>query len=121
MSGTDIRTQSGGWVNLIHETLIRSKRLDDAGKAQPYWPTLWDYIEANKNRAARREQPAAPGAEWKERRGLARLLGLAGWSGLHGFGAWHTAAASSSATFAGAARSVFAQSLVLAAVPRCRR
>ena len=40
------------WVNLIHETLIRSKGLDAAGKPQPYCPTLWAYIERNKERAA---------------------------------------------------------------------
>lgn len=45
-----------GLVNLIHETLIRSKGLDDAGKPQPYWPTLWDYIEQHKERAAWRER-----------------------------------------------------------------
>jgi hypothetical protein len=37
----------GRWVNLIHETLIRSKGVDAAGKPQPYWPTLWSYIEKN--------------------------------------------------------------------------
>jgi hypothetical protein len=35
----------GRWVNLIHETLIRSKGVDATGKPQPYWPTLWSYIE----------------------------------------------------------------------------
>ena len=42
----------GRWVNMIHEMLIRSKGLDAVGKPQPYWPTLWDYIEQNKGRAA---------------------------------------------------------------------
>ena len=70
--------QSRAWVNLIHETLIRSKRLDAAGNAQPYWPTLWDYIEANKNRGPERERLERQALEWKERRGLGRLTGLAG-------------------------------------------
>ena len=43
-------TEEGRWVNLIHETLIRSKGLDAAGKPQPYWPTLWDYIEKHRER-----------------------------------------------------------------------
>lgn len=74
-----------GAVNLIHETLIRSKGLDEAGKPQSYWPTLWAYIEKNKERAARRERLQLMAREWKDRRGLARLSGLAGWSSLFGF------------------------------------
>ena len=42
------------WVNLIHETLIRSKGPE--GKPQPYWPTLWDHIEQNKGRAIARDR-----------------------------------------------------------------
>jgi formylglycine-generating enzyme required for sulfatase activity len=68
-------TDEGRWVNLIHETLIRSKGLDAAGKPQPYWPTLWEYIEQHKERAAWREQlqrdmrmwlkkGKAPGFQW---------------------------------------------------------
>ena len=74
-----------GWVNLIHETLIRSKGLDSDGKPQPYWPTLWRYIEQNKDRAARRERLQLLAREWKDRRGLSRLFGLAGWSSLFRF------------------------------------
>ncbi len=74
-----------GWVNLIHETLIRSKGLDDKGQPQPYWPTLWQYIEQNKERAARRERLQLQAREWKERKGFARLFGLAGWLELFGF------------------------------------
>lgn len=73
------------WVNLIHETLIRSKGLDAAGKSQPYWPTLWTYIETNKERAARRERLQLMAREWKDRTGPSRLFGLAGWSSLFGF------------------------------------
>ncbi len=72
-------------VNLIHETLIRSKGLDAAGKPQPYWPTLWSYIEKNKDRAARRERLQLMAREWKEGRGLSRYFTLAGWSSLFGF------------------------------------
>ncbi len=47
--------------------------------------TLWQYIEQHKDRAARRERLRLQAREWKERKGLARLFGLAGWSGLFGF------------------------------------
>lgn len=45
-------TDKGRWVNLIHETLIRNKGIDAMGKPQPYWPTLFTYIEKHKERAA---------------------------------------------------------------------
>jgi len=78
--GTDGEKSGQGhaWVNLIHETLIRSKGLDAAGNPQPYWPTLWSYIEANKNRGPERDRLERLALEWKERRGLGRLTGLAG-------------------------------------------
>jgi formylglycine-generating enzyme required for sulfatase activity len=74
-----ITVGDGGAVNLIHETLIRSKGLDAAGKPQPYWPTLWDYIEQHKERAAWRERlrldmqtwlenGKAPGFQWSHER-----------------------------------------------------
>jgi formylglycine-generating enzyme required for sulfatase activity len=77
-------SEGGRWVNLIHETLIRSKGVD-AAKPQPYWRTLWTYIEKNKERAARRERLQLLAREWKDRKGWARLFGLAGWSSLFGF------------------------------------
>ncbi len=72
------------WVNLIHETLIRGKGVDEKGVPLGYWPTLWNYIEANKDRAMRRERLELQAREWAGRRGLARLVGLAGWRDL-----WH--------------------------------
>ena len=75
----------GRWVNLIHETLIRSKGLDSAGNPQPYWPTLWTHIESHKDRAARLERLQLLAREWKDRKGLARLFGLAGFSSLFAF------------------------------------
>jgi formylglycine-generating enzyme required for sulfatase activity len=80
-----ITVGDNGAVNLIHETLIRSKGPDAAGKPQPYWPTLWNYIETNKERAARRERLQLMAREWRGRKGLGRMLGLAGWSSLFGF------------------------------------
>ncbi len=90
------------WVNLIHETLIRSKGLDDKGRPQPYWPTLWDYIEANKGRATRRERLRLQARDWDDSKGLARLFGLAGWSGLFRFGASRLPGPSSAVTLPGA-------------------
>jgi len=66
------------WVNLIHETLIRSKGVDDKGRPQPYWPTLWRYIEENKALASRRDELELQVREWQSRRGMGRLFGLAG-------------------------------------------
>ena len=40
-AGKNKQSGDGRWVNLIHETLIRSKGVDAAAKPQPYWPTLW--------------------------------------------------------------------------------
>ena len=77
--------QRKGWVNLIHETLIRSKGLDAKGQPQPYWPTLWQNIEQHQDRAAPRERLQLLAREWKGRRGLARLFGLAGWAAFLGY------------------------------------
>jgi formylglycine-generating enzyme required for sulfatase activity len=60
-------TDEGRWVNLIHETLIRSKGLDAAGKPQPYWPTLWEYIEQHKERAAWHARLQADMRTWLEK------------------------------------------------------
>ena len=76
--------ERGGFVNLIHETLIRSKGLDEKGQPRPYWPTLWRYIEQHKRRAAKRERLQIMAREWRSRSGLGRLAGLAGWSALFG-------------------------------------
>ena len=59
--------QRKGWVNLIHETLIRSKGPDAKGQPQPYWPTLWRYIESNKGRAAWRERLQGDMSTWVEK------------------------------------------------------
>ena len=83
-TGTEESAQNGRWVNLIHETLIRSKGLDPNNRPRPYWPTLWNYIEANKQRAARRERLRLEAREWNQRSGAARLFGLAGWGSVFG-------------------------------------
>jgi len=43
---------------------------------------VWNDIETNKERAARRDRLLLMAREWKDRRGLARMLGLAGSSSL---------------------------------------
>jgi formylglycine-generating enzyme required for sulfatase activity len=73
------------WVNLIHETLIRSKNASGEGKPQPYWPTLWQYIEQHKEQAAQHEHLELLARQWKERKDLARLFGLVGWWDWLGF------------------------------------
>ena len=68
-SGADlgVATQHGnGWVDLIHETLIRSKGLDAGGNPHPYWPTLWNYIEKHKSWAIWRERLQSDVKIWIE-------------------------------------------------------
>jgi formylglycine-generating enzyme required for sulfatase activity len=72
-------------VNLIHETLVRAKGPDAAGKLRPYWPTLWNHVERQKQLAPRRDRLELLVQEWQGRRGLARIFGLASWSDLSRF------------------------------------
>lgn len=72
-------TVTDGYVNLIHETLIRTKGLDTKGSPDPYWPTLWQYIDANKRRAALKQRLGMAASEWDQKRGVRRLLGLSNW------------------------------------------
>ena len=78
-------------VDLIHETLIRTRRAERRTQSDakpgdlPYWPTLWNYIEASKARAPQRERLQTLTRDWKNRTGLGRLFGLAGWSEIFGF------------------------------------
>ena len=50
-------------VTLIHETLIRSRQADAAGKPQPYWPTLWNNLEQHRGQAVARERTRLLGLE----------------------------------------------------------
>jgi tetratricopeptide (TPR) repeat protein len=67
-AGKDKLAKIEGWVNLIHEMLIHSK-LDPDGKAQPYWPTLWSYIEKNKELKAVRARLQLRVGEWAAAKG----------------------------------------------------
>ena len=102
-ASSDEAKPNGRWVNLIHETLIRSKGRDEKGRPQAYWPALWDYIEANKQRAARRERLKLQAREWSERSGPSRLLGLAGWGSVcSACAGWRRQGAQRGVTCAGA-------------------
>jgi len=104
------------WVSLIHETLIRSKGLDDKGEPQPYWPTLWSYIEANKDRAWRYEELRLRARQWQDRKGFARLFGLAGWSRLLGYRVLAAPGSIERRYLRWSAASVLIQALLFAAV-----
>ena len=48
--------QQQQYVDLIHETLIRARGKDEkSGKRIGYWPTLYDYVENNRDRDLHRQ------------------------------------------------------------------
>lgn len=72
-----------GHVDLIHETLVRARGKDSkSGKPTGYWPTLYDYIEANRDRDVNRQHLRNEARRWQESRGLWR------WWNLAVFGDW---------------------------------
>ena len=67
------------YVDLIHETLIRARGKDEkTGKRIGYWPTLYGYIEANRDRDLRRQQLKLQAEQWAKSKGLSRWRNLAG-------------------------------------------
>lgn len=64
-------------VDLIHETLVRARGSGADGKPRPYWPTLYEYVEANRDRDIRRQQLTLAADTWIHARGLKRPLQLA--------------------------------------------
>lgn len=64
-------------VDLIHETLVRARGSGADGKPRPYWPTLYEYVEANRDRDIRRQQLTLAADTWGHARGLKRALLLA--------------------------------------------
>ncbi|HEC05059.1 MAG TPA: hypothetical protein ENI84_02535, partial [Thiothrix sp.] len=71
------------FVDLIHETLIRSRGKDPVtGKRYGYWKTLYDYIEKNRDRSFYRDQLARHSHEWQECNGIKRWRKLAGFGEL---------------------------------------
>ncbi len=68
------------YVDLIHETLIRARGKDEkTGKRIGYWPTLYDYIEVNRDRDLHRQQLKLQTEQWAKSKGLGRWRNLAGW------------------------------------------
>jgi hypothetical protein len=71
------------YVDLIHETLIRPHKRDaQSGKYIGYWPTLYDYIEKNRDRSLRRQQLRLQASRWAKSGLLGRWWHLAGWGDL---------------------------------------
>ncbi|MBK7954966.1 MAG: SUMF1/EgtB/PvdO family nonheme iron enzyme [Candidatus Accumulibacter sp.] len=81
-----VTTSSEGerrYVDLIHETLIRARSKDErSGQRVGYWPTLYDYIEKNRDRDLHLQQLRFSTERWRGASGLGRLRGLAGWRDL---------------------------------------
>ena len=76
---TLIKDQDQVYVDLIHETLIRARGKDASGRTIGYWPTLYDYIDAHRDRDLHRQQLTLQAAAWRRSRGLGRWWNLAGW------------------------------------------
>ncbi|MBN8515426.1 SUMF1/EgtB/PvdO family nonheme iron enzyme [Accumulibacter sp.] len=75
--------QQRHYVDLIHETLIRARRKDEqTGKAVGYWPTLYDYIEKNRDREVFRQQLRFQTEHWSKSGVVGRWWNLAGWHDL---------------------------------------
>ena len=73
-----ISTEAGGqFVDLIHETLIRTRIDPVSGKPEAYWPTFHDYIEVNRDRDQIRQQLAIEARRWQESRRFGRWWNLA--------------------------------------------
>ncbi|MEI2768088.1 MAG: SUMF1/EgtB/PvdO family nonheme iron enzyme [Nitrosomonas sp.] len=66
------------YVDLIHETLIRARALQDQKleKLTGYWPTLYDYIEKNRDRDLYRQELVHESKRWQQSTGLKRLWHL---------------------------------------------
>lgn len=78
--------QEGGFVELVHEMLVRpSDRKDAQGRAIGYWPTLFNYVFDNRDRDYQRQQLQVDAQRWQERKRLGRWFGLAGWRDLRVF------------------------------------
>ena len=79
-SGNEKGTQ---YVDLIHETLIRARGKDEKSRKRfGYWPTLYDYIEANRDRDLHRQQLKFQTELWVKGKGLSLWWKLGGWRDL---------------------------------------
>lgn len=71
------------YVDLIHETLIRPRRRDEkTGRRVGYWPTLYEYIEQNRDRDIHRPQLKFQTEGWLAGSPVSRLRRLASWRDL---------------------------------------
>jgi hypothetical protein len=73
------------YVDLIHETLIRARGKDEkTGKSIGYWPTLYDYVEKNRDRDILRQQLTFRTERWQQSKRPWRLayLGLSDYAKL---------------------------------------
>ncbi|MEQ1557960.1 MAG: hypothetical protein ABL933_03340 [Methyloglobulus sp.] len=64
------------YYNLIHETLIRA-RVDGSNQLKPYWKTLHDYVDKNRNRYLYRQQLEQHAEQWHTKEGGHRWFNLA--------------------------------------------
>lgn len=65
------------YVDLIHETLIRTHNKDEkTGKLIGYWPTLYNHIDKNRDRELFRQQIKIESNRWQHSKWLGRLWHL---------------------------------------------
>jgi hypothetical protein len=83
-SATSESARDEQYVDLIHETLIRSRTLP-GGTRIAFWPTIFDYVEANRDRDVDRQQLRMLAEAWGSRSGLGRWRGLPTWAELRRF------------------------------------
>ena len=77
--------QDRHYADLIHETLIRSRGKDiTTGKLIGYWPTLFDYIDNNRDRDHYRQLLIHESQQWQHSKGFGRIWNLR-WFGFNKF------------------------------------
>lgn len=97
--------QGQQYVDLIHETLIRARCRDEkSGERIGYWPTLYDFVEKNRDRDLHRQQLKFHTEQWLQSRGLGRFTNLAGWRDLRRYHRLRVRKGSSEARFLSASR-----------------
>jgi formylglycine-generating enzyme required for sulfatase activity len=67
------------YVDLIHETPLRSRQVAGSALPQPYWRTLHAYIDANRDRDVLRQQLALHAERWQRAPRFTRWHRLASW------------------------------------------
>lgn len=70
-----------GYVDLIHETLVRARqRTDNTQKPEGYWPTLYRYLEENPNRDWLEQQLRDETRKWQRNNVLGKVTRLCSYS-----------------------------------------